>query len=200
MSEDSIIVRRSTREEALERVVNVPVNSYHGGKLRSWAGRELAVIRDGVGTPAPDPEIETEAFDTYGWPRVQEDILIEDNVTLFVKNIADAYKDARNYPEYCGITIMAEINGLGTASGSNSYRVRAGFGERVGLADRRVYKTEFVFQYQHDQQAGRFDKGGLVNGWLGDLSDSLKDKIDSEKDAIKVSGESLIIRPKASKE
>lgn len=186
------VIRRSTREEALERIVKSPVKNVHDGEIRGWAEGELASIRE-ASDVAPDEELEKAAFDKHGWPREQEDIRVEDPV-LFVKRVAAAYKDAMNYPEYVGITIGAEVESLRGASGSDSYEFKADFGERVGLRDKKVYRTEFVFVYQHSQEDGKFDETAFVNEQLTEIADLLGKEAGFDRDIMDISENYLIIR------
>jgi hypothetical protein len=186
------VVRRSTREEALEKVVLRSVGKPHQTKIREWAQSELEVIRDGADEQLPNPNLEQEAFNAYGWPRTQENILVEEP-EAFAQLVANAYRDARRYPEYTGITVEGEVRKASSGSGSTAYRFDAEIRERVGLEDPKAYKTQLSFTYQQSQN-GHFDKDEETREHLETVKDLIVSLVELEKEeAIGISGNSLII-------
>ncbi len=189
------LVRRSTREEALERIVRSPVGGRHEGDMVTWARRELATIREGADEQAPDLALEQQIFDTYGWFGRMKDHMTNDP-NRFADMVIEAYQDARTYPEYSGIEIKGTIKPTSSGSATTTYEFRADFGEVVGVRDETVYRKKFILRYDQSHEEG-FNEQEAVTEQLISLSYLLGRKMTLvEDEQMQTRGDTLFIEKK----
>jgi len=137
------IVRRSTREEFLDRILGLP-NTLENTRAIQWAKEESRRVDSSV-TQVPEY-----VQSRFGTMRPMRSIEVP-SLGFFLNQIKYAYLDGRDNSEFHGI----RITGACSLRNPDEYDVRMEFHERVGAnGEGQEFTTSLSYSFDDDPELG----------------------------------------------